>query len=56
MTEPEPTPVDAPADPGNTDPTDLTTPLESGDDAYDRIALVNTDQPDELEEAPGEPV
>ena len=57
-TEPAPVdvPVDTPADPGNTDPAELTAPLEPDDDAYDRISLVNTDQPDPLEEAPGEPV
>ncbi len=42
------------ADPSNCEDIDqLTAPLEDDDDVHERIALVNTEQPDRLRQAPG---
>lgn len=42
-------------DPGNAEPAEWTAPLDDDDDAVQRIALVDTEAPEELEEVPGEP-
>lgn len=53
MTEDQKAQQPAP-DPGNTDPECLTEPVDEDDDVYQRVEMVNREQPYLLEEAPAD--